>query len=202
MNNKKLIIIINGKGGCGKDTLIKIFERFYKMINIGIVNINSAQPYKDIASQYGYIDNNKSNKWRKFISNLKATFEEAGIDLSERYTQDELLNFIKSDNSVMFVHIREAKNIEKFKCMAEKRIKEYKKVIGGFIIDNNFEINIVTLLIKRPDTDLKTYGNKSDDNVEEYKYDLVYENSKPENIAGYDFMIFAEENLIPLMRNS
>lgn len=182
---KKLIIVINGKGGCGKDTLINMFGKFYS-----ITNVNSSQPYKDIAKEYGYDESNKTDKWRKFISDIKRVFEESDIDLSLYYTIDNLKEFLHDKcTNIMFVHIREPKNIDKF-------INEANRLFNVLGYTHMMRPYISTLLIKRSDTDEKIYNNSSDDDVENYKYDFVYDNSKPENVSCFDFMAFAEENII------
>ena len=68
--NNKVVIIINGSGGVGKDTLCNITSR-----NFECLNISSVDEIKDIASLYtDWHSNIKEPKDRKFLSDLKNLF--------------------------------------------------------------------------------------------------------------------------------
>ena len=165
----KLVIIINGKGGCGKDTICNIVSKYYK-----VVNVSSVTPIKEIAKQGGW-DGNKDNKGRKLLSDIKKAFTDYN-DLPNTYLSYTYTQFlINIDAEILFVHIREPKEIKKFK----------KELITTYY----------TLLIKSNKTDCE-YGNKSDDNVEKYKYDFVYENNGPIEKLETDFMNYFEHNII------
>ena len=58
---EKIVIIINGKGGAGKDTVCEIAARYF---NVEI--ISAITPIKDIARQHGW-NGEKDNKARKFL---------------------------------------------------------------------------------------------------------------------------------------
>ena len=62
---KKTVIVINGRGGVGKDTLCDFARAHFK-----VKNISSITPIKEIAAQCGW-DGKKDNKSRKFLSDLK-----------------------------------------------------------------------------------------------------------------------------------
>ena len=165
----KLVIIINGKGGCGKDTICNIVSKYYK-----VVNVSSVAPIKEIA-KYGGWDGNKDIKGRKLLSDIKKAFTDYN-NLPNTYlcyTYAQFLNDINAE--ILFVHIREPKEIKKFK----------KELIT----------TCYTLLIKSNRTDYE-YGNKSDNNVEKYKYDFVYENNGSKEKLETDFMNYFEHNII------
>ena len=48
---EKTVIVINGAGGVGKDTLCEFAEKHYK-----VMNISSITPIKEIAAMCGYRD--------------------------------------------------------------------------------------------------------------------------------------------------
>lgn len=148
----KITIVINGVGGAGKDTLISLLEGKFK-----IKNVSSITPIKELAKQMGW-QGEKTDKARKFLSDLKAIATEYN-DYPTRYLLEKQQDFISSENQIMFVHIREPKEIEKFVKLSKTITK--------------------TLLI-RPRSELmqKQFGNASDDEVENYKYDYVFNNDK------------------------
>ena len=159
----KLVVVINGKGGVGKDTLCGIIEKHYKCLNVSTIT-----PIKQIASQYGW-NGEKDLKSRRFLAELKRVFANYN-DLPNKYLVEEYNSFSKSDNQIMFVHIREKDQIEKF-----------IKSING---------NCITLLItssRNNDSDA-LYGNDADDLVEEFTYDYIYENSLPLERTEEDFL--------------
>lgn len=149
---KKLTIIINGVGGAGKDTLISLLEQNYR-----VKNISSITPIKNIASLMGW-KGEKTDKARKFLADMKAISVEYN-DFPLNYLLEEQNQFLQSNFDILFVHIREPKEIEKF----------VKKSQG----------QTYTLLI-RPREELmgKTYGNSADDEVEKYSYDFIFNNNK------------------------
>lgn len=180
---KKLIIIINGKGGCGKDTLVKFVQSQYERYEVW--NISAIDPIKEIAKPYGYSENNKDEKWRKALSLLKEAF--ILIDnIPLKYLLRKTEAFLESDDKIMFVHIREPYEIDKFKLAVKDM----------FIYEKEFRLN--TLLIKREDTDNKVYGNKSDDEVDNYNYDFVFTNKDGEDIDKYKFMIYFKKQILPM----
>ena len=63
---EKTVIVINGAGGVGKDTLCEFAEKHFK-----VMNISSITPIKEIAKMCGW-NGEKTDKARKFLSDLKA----------------------------------------------------------------------------------------------------------------------------------
>ena len=62
---KKIVIIINGNGGVGKDTLCEFAIEKYK-----VTSISSITPIKNIAHQCGW-RGEKDSKSRKFLEKKK-----------------------------------------------------------------------------------------------------------------------------------
>lgn len=166
---EKTVIVINGRGGVGKDTCVDAVSRKYV-----VLNCSSITPIKQAADILGWNFCDKSDKARKFLSDLKMLSSEFN-DYPFIYLLKVHSQFMDSDKAeVMFVHIREPKEIAKFKA----RVPECK-----------------TLLIKSNRTE-RDYGNVADDNVDNYDYDYVYHNDKPLDEVETDFLKFFEERIL------
>lgn len=162
---KKIVIIINGKGGVGKDTVCSIASNFFKVSTISAIT-----PIKEIAANYGW-HGEKDNKSRKFLSDLKRAFVEYN-NLPNRYLEKEYQIFKASDKDILFVHIRERDQIDAFK--------------------KSIDIKCVTMLVKSPyiENNNYQYGNTSDDSVDEFCYDYCYKNETDIENLPKDFINF------------
>jgi len=166
---KKTVIVINGRGGVGKDTCVDAVARKYV-----VLNCSSIAPIKTVAEDLGWDFFDKSDKARKFLSDLKMLSSEYN-DFPFKYLLNKYDWFMTSDTmKVMFVHIREPEEIAKFKA----NVPECK-----------------TLLIKSNRVE-RDFGNEADDNVDNYDYDYVYHNDKPLDEVDADFMKFFEEQIL------
>ena len=148
---KKKIIVINGKGGSGKDTLISNFPELYQ-------NVSSIDPVKEIALFLGW-DGEKDEKGRRFLAELKAAADHYS-DYLNRYLMQAADAFLRSDKEYLFVHIRESSNIYNFKTA---------------VLEKYPDICIKTVLVKAI-WSVNPLGNKADDLVDNYPYDLIYFN--------------------------
>ena len=158
----KKIIVINGRGTAGKDTLCEFVRNQYTIINISAIT-----PVKEAAALLGW-NGEKDESARKFLADLKQLSVKYN-DYPNRYLLEQYNFFIKSDAEILFVHIREAEQIRHF-------------------IDS-IPSKVITLLVKRPEYDI-ALGNAADDQVDEFSYDYVYVNNKPLNLAELDFLQF------------
>lgn len=166
---KKLLLIINGPGGVGKDTLCDLAARHIK-----VYNTSTIIPIKEIARSCGW-DGSKDDKSRRFLSDLKRLCVEYN-DYPTVWALARYREFLESENTVMFLHIREPEEIAKF-----------VKATGG---------EAKTLLIRGGDRMKKSsYGNVSDDCVENYAYDYYFVNDKTLAEAERDFTAFLGEIL-------
>ena len=95
----KIVIIINGSGGVGKDTLCDIVGKHYSTMNV-----SSVDPIKEIASKNGW-NGEKDSKSRKFLADLKKLFVDYN-DLPQKYLFEKYNEFLANDNEILFVHIR------------------------------------------------------------------------------------------------
>ena len=159
MNKKKLVVIINGKGGVGKDSCILSLA---KNTNLNIVNVSSIEPVKKLAIELGWWDGkNKDDRSRAMLSYLKQAMI-YGDNSIDKYIFKEVSQFLISSNDILFIHIRESEEIKKI----IDKLQNVKDVL-----------NVSTLLITREDIENKSYGNTSDDNVEcGFVYDHIFEN--------------------------
>lgn len=169
---RKLVVVINGSGGVGKDTICSVVAAHHKTLNY-----SSVDPIKKIAKDNGW-NGEKTEKSRKFLSDLKKLFIDFN-DLPLNYMLGRYREFLESDNEVLFLHIREAEEIEKL----VRSIRE----LGG---------NVATLLIRGRNDANKAWHNVSDDAVENYRYDYIYDNVKSLDELDADFMAYFEANMV------
>ncbi len=164
---KKTLIIINGRGGVGKDTLCDFAAKHFK-----VRNVSSVTPIKEIAKLGGW-KGEKDSKARRMLSELKRVFTEYN-ELPTNYICEQYRAFLESDEEILFAHIREPKEIDKLKAALPGVCK--------------------ALLVTR-DNHTKSWGNASDDEVDNYDYDLYYRNNLPLNEAEKDFAEFLRKSL-------
>jgi hypothetical protein len=163
-DRKKLTVVINGKGGVGKDTLCDAAA-----LHFSTRNISSITPIKEIARTFGW-NGEKDLRSRRFLAELKRVFSEYN-DLPNRYLIEQHQAFLESDEQLLFVHIREA-----------DQIKAFVQGVGGAC---------VTLLVRRDLPETATgYGNHADDDVEDYSYDCIFDNNRPLEQAQEAFIEF------------
>lgn len=157
----KLVMVINGAGGVGKDTLCDLSAKHFK-----VRNISSVDPIKEIATFCGWTGV-KDDKARKFLHDLKTLTAEYN-DFPTNWALNVFREFMTNDEQILYVHIREPWEIEKF-----------VKATGGVA---------KTLLVRggaRTRTD--AYGNAADDSVEQYEYDYYFLNDESLEEAEKNF---------------
>lgn len=167
---KKLCIVINGKGGAGKDTLCDFAAKAFPT-----VNVSSITPIKKIAAENGW-QGEKTPEARRFLAELKRVFTEYN-DLTTRYAISEYESFLSDpEKQLFFVHIREGEQIDRF-------LKQARAING---------CKCITLLITSQRCE-QSYGNTSDDLVENYNYDHVFANDGTLAEAEAAFIPFLSE---------
>ncbi len=210
---KPVIIIINGKGGCGKDTLIQHLSSEFYPITLSTVDI-----VKKAATLLGYNMNDKSNEGRKFLHDIKMASQiyndfpnrhvvhtvnrlctafkeitaieeirlmghssEVDAILTDVILRNKMLQYMFPDiivgpsnvttdpnaffKPVIFIHCREPESITSLLNMLE-----HNPTIKTLAFPPK------TLIVRRSETDNKTYGNHCDDDVELFKYDYMIDN--------------------------
>ena len=162
----KLIVIINGKGGAGKDTLGSFINESYKTDNI-----SSITPIKEIAARYGW-NGEKDAKSRKFLADLKKAFTDYN-DLPNNYVLNEIKAFLQSGSQIAFIHIREKEQIEKLISSLKADSSYGKAAVVSILVEGNIEKEFA----------VNGYGNEADDDVENFQYDYYFDNRKPLDIS-------------------
>ena len=152
------IIIVNGRGGVGKDTFVELCR---DCIAPGMsINISTVDDIKAIAKTCGW-DGGKTDKDRAFLSALKQLLtdyndfpHQATLKRINQY-RALLENYDQpTDEAVVFIHCREPEAI--------RRLQQ--------------ELNAVTVLVRRPCLENHAYGNASDDGVDNYGYHFTIVN--------------------------
>ena len=169
----KLVIVINGKGGVGKDAFCDAAGAFWPARNVSAIT-----PVKEIARACGW-DGGKDLKSRKFLADLKQLLVDYN-GLPNAYLEGEYRAFLDSDAVLLFVHIREAEQIADF----------LPRVHGPK----------VTLLVRSRRVDGASYGNAADDLVESWHYDYIFHNdgpleSLPQAVHAFLSQIMREQGL-------
>lgn len=155
---EKRVIIVNGRGGVGKDTICALAAACYRTRNI-----SSIEPIVRIA-RFGGWDGVKTPASRLLLSRLKTAFTEFS-DLSFSYCMQQYVAFLEGDERVLFVHIREPEEIARFRDAVGPACR--------------------TLLVRRSALEAEgPLGNRSDDNVDEYQYDYYFDNDGPLDRLG------------------
>ncbi|MCI7124625.1 MAG: hypothetical protein MR935_00240 [Agathobaculum sp.] len=147
----KQVFVINGSGGVGKDTVCEMAARFWK-----VQNVSSITPILDVARAAGW-DGCKTPQARRFLSQLKEACT-AFNDLPFRYCIKQYERFLRNDLALLFVHIREPEEIDRFRAAVGAGCK--------------------AVLVRRPALEgaRGALGNRSDDGVAQYVYDGVFDN--------------------------
>lgn len=164
----KYIFILNGMGGCGKDT----FAEFLNQI-VPTNHYSSVTKVKKIASQCGWMGG-KSERDRKFLSDLKLlTAEYSDMPFEDISTHVDLFRTFDKWFEVMLIDIREPAEIERAKKAFSAK----------------------TILIKN-DRIPKIESNMADAGVFDYDYDIVIENNGTLEEFKETVKKFAEEWLV------
>lgn len=162
---KKVVILINGKGGSGKDTLCEITKEEFEALSI-----SSITPIKEIAKLHGW-DGVKNKRGRRFLSDLKNAFMEFN-DLPNCYIMQEYFRFLKDSRyDILFIHVREPDEIVRLK----QNISEL--------------CDCYTLLVSSPKTEGRIFDNSADDSVDDFNYDIEFMNNIMEVDALGDLWI-------------
>lgn len=145
----KKVVVINGFPQSGKDTFVRLASKYALVMNYSSVDF-----VKEVARFAGW-NGEKNLHTRKFLSDLKdlLTFLD---DIPFKKIEERMRAFYNmEEQEILFIHIREPKEIEKL-------VK--------------YHPDVITLLIKRPDSEHE-FSNHADAMVEEYPYDFVIANN-------------------------
>ena len=143
----KKIFVINGIATSGKDTFVELVSEF-----VPTKNISSVDKIKEIAKLIGWDGESKTEKDRKFLSDLKLLTSKY-CDMPFQYMKEQVENFNNSKDLCLFLHIREPEEIK-------RAVKEF---------------NAKTILITRNSVE-QIMSNMADANVYNYEYDYTIHN--------------------------
>lgn len=165
----KIIFIINGSGGVGKDTFIRFLGEIIFKNGGGLYNYSSIEP---IFRMYQRLNNKirfkselyrdeKDDQLRYLYSKTKEMLDNY-YDFTLKAVSSEIKDFLKKPlqdrnnnfSDILFIHVREPENI--------------KKIVNKFG-------TVFTILVENNNVKLIT-TNDSDKNVKNYNYDILIEN--------------------------
>lgn len=147
------VIIINGSGTSGKDTVVEMVKANFGRYK-NIYNVSSIDMIRKAAKILGWTGS-KNEKDREFLHNMKMLASEYN-DHSMCYMLSQLATF--EDPFIGFFHIREPEEIAAFKN-----------------IIYNTPTPVVTILVQRDC--IKKFDNYADSNVGNFQYDYIIENN-------------------------
>lgn len=148
------VVVVNGMPKSGKTTFQEICRDRLKRLGWNTAIKSSVEWVKEVATFCGW-DGTKTDRNRKFLSDLKSLLSEWDDSVVKRLTEDVDSYHYTGDNWVVFIDIREPYEIE--------RAKEV--------------FNASSLLLRRPEVESSTYSNSSDMGVFEFGYDYTVWNS-------------------------
>lgn len=143
------VVVINGRGGAGKDCFIDMCRKY-----VPCTRYSSVSRVKRAAELLGWTGG-KGLADRKFLSDLKdlvTWYNDAPFEDLKFIYKKASKSYVRT--KILFFHVREPREIER--C-----VKEF---------------NAKTLLIRRPSDNNDKYGNHADDDVEKFDYDYIIEN--------------------------
>ena len=144
------IYVLNGSGGCGKDTFVDLCQIYSKY---QIWHDSTIAPIKEVAAELGW-NGEKTEEYRKFLSDLKDISTKL-FDTSFKYieSQIELARYCKVN--YIFIDCREPEEIERICKQFDAK---------SIYIDASKRNPIIT-------------SNHADANVMNYNYDYYIDNN-------------------------
>lgn len=157
MSQDKKILITNGSGGCGKDTMVEIMSRYIEVEKISSIDLFKImlEPYTiDYTTTYG-----KDENYRKLLSTVKSAFINFN-DLPMAEMHQAIVDFMKwSNKKILVIDIREPEEIKKLIQKTSPTV-DIKTIL---VINNNV-------------ADIKS--NEADNSVYDYApYDYIIDNN-------------------------
>lgn len=173
------IVIINGKGGAGKDTFVIMCKDVLGAERV--LNVSTVDFVKEVAQFCGW-DGTKTPENRKFLSDLKDALTRWD-DLPLKKVCQEIKTWQRIwiasggyDKAVVFIHCREPKEIDKL----TKELQQYEPV---------------TLLIRREAAENVAQINHADNDVLNYSYDYTIYNDSTLSWLRNEAKVFLRDYL-------
>lgn len=161
---KRVIFIISGKGGCGKDTLIKEYSKRTSEYWNPVLNISTIDPVKEFCGYFGYKESEKDFDYnRALLHNTKNIFTDSTNLPVNDVLSKVIIDYYNNKSLVIFIHCREPENIDIMKnCLMDLHL---------------VNVEIKTLLVTRDATNDRVYGNHCDDDADKYDFDYTIDNT-------------------------
>ena len=160
------IAIINGRGTSGKTTFETMVKKVGKARDYNIEIVSTIDYVKDKAKTFGW-DGGKSPEDRRFLSDLKDALTRWG-DIPYQIVKQKIELNEQDGTDLLFIDCREPEEIARF-------VRDY---------------NAFTVLVQRGE--IVPLGNHADDNVEQYQYDIIIDNSRGLDELLQEATIFVE----------
>jgi len=181
---KKLVIVIGGRSGAGKSTLIKIAADEFM-----VRKISSVDGAKKVAAVAGW-NGLKDIPGQQLLADLNHAMV-AYDDSPNKALLQEYLVFKSGGEQILFAHIREPEDIQKFvDAVREKG----GKVVTLFVTRKEGDPNPPPKAPTKPLTP-PPQGYIKPDAPPEFKYDHTFENDKPLEESGKDFIAWLKAML-------
>lgn len=178
---KSLVVIINGKPKSGKDKFVDLCTKYATTKNVSSIDL-----VKEAFKIMCYIKKSdeiaKNDVTRRLMSMMKTMSIELN-DAPFRYCRDEVVRFLEKHTGVVFVHIREAAEITKMKEFVDSYKANHE----------NLNFDLITLKIESENSE--DADNPSDNDVDNYTYDLTLKNPGTEEAFDAMAKTFIEEML-------
>ena len=178
---KSLVVIINGKPQTGKDKFVELCSKYATVKNVSSIDL-----VKEAFRIMCYIKKTdeiaKNDVTRRLLSMMKTMSIELN-DAPFHYCRDEVVRFLEKHTGVIFVHIREAAEIKKLKEFVESYKENH----------SDLDFDIITLKIEADNA--VNVDNPSDNDVDNYEYDLTLKNPGTEEAFDAMAKTFIEETL-------
>ena len=146
---EKHIVILNGNGGCGKDTFANLCAKYAK-----VKKCSTVDKIKEAASLIGWSPSLKDDEdSRKFLADFKTLLTNYN-DFPFKEILKSIDEFKNDDNEILFLFIRE--------------IPEIKRLLS-------INSNVKTLLLTNKNTKF-IVSNEADKNVLNFDYDYIINN--------------------------
>ena len=150
------VILINGSGGSGKDTVVELVTSYLRD-KYDVKNTSTIDEVKNIARLMGW-NYEKDERGRQFLADLKDAWTKYNNGANMKIYRDIIdwnaYEELMPKEYVMFVHVREPESIQWFVDML-----------------STCNIFVCTLIVKR--AGIEEFFNDADRNVENFEYDIT-----------------------------
>lgn len=161
------IAIVNGHGASGKTTFETMVKKIADARGLKVEILSTISIVKNIASEIGW-NGSKTQADRRFLSDLKDALTRWN-DIPYKHICGELKHLEdEGKTDIVFVDCREPEEIARF-------VEDYRAL---------------TVLVQRGE--FISLGNHADDNVDNYQYDIVIDNSRGLDELMQEATIFVE----------